>query len=93
MTESYGIAQAPATTRRSVKKAVKMLDHMRVSPRMGGGVTVEHHFKDYEHKPEPHQFGPEDGAGFHAHMSKHTGLGDVAKAENEDSAEAGSTDE
>ena len=55
-------------------KAPKVLSHMEIHPQMGGGVRVEHHYSSYEHKPSMHEFAEDEGAKFHAHMTKHTGL-------------------
>ena len=56
------------------RKAPKVLHHLEVHPKMGGGVRVEHHYNSYEHKAEPYNFAEDEGGKFHAHMAKHTGL-------------------
>ena len=56
------------------KKAQKVLSHMEVKPRLGGGVHVIHHYTDYHHDPKPYEFAEGEGAKFHAHMAKHTGM-------------------
>ena len=84
-----------------MKSKPKTLDHIRVHPMMGGGVTVEHHFKEMAHEPKVHKFKATQGEAFHDHMAQHTGMswepaeGDAepnAGAENEvqggDNAEA-----
>ena len=55
-------------------KAPKVLSHMEIRPRMGGGVQVTHHYTSYQHEPSVHQFEEGEGAKFHAHMAKHTGM-------------------
>lgn len=52
----------------------KVLDHIRISPRMGGGVTAMHHYDSYQHEPKPHEFGADKGKEFAAHMQEHTGM-------------------
>jgi hypothetical protein len=56
------------------KAAPKVLDHIRVHPRMGGGVMVEHHHTSPEHAPKVHNFAAHDGEKFADHMMKHTGM-------------------
>ena len=55
-------------------KAPKVVEHMRIHPAMGGGVTVAHHFTSMEHEPEVHKFGADQGMAFHEHMATHTGM-------------------
>jgi hypothetical protein len=56
------------------KRAPKVLHHLEIHPQMGGGVRVEHHHADYQHKMEPHEFEEHEGTKFHEHLTKHTGL-------------------
>ena len=56
------------------KAAPKVLDHIRVHPRMGGGVRVEHHHTSMEHEPKIHNFGKDQGDAFADHMMKHSGM-------------------
>ena len=56
------------------KAAPKVVEHIRVHPRMGGGVRVEHHHTSYEHPPKIHNFSKDEGEKFTDHMMKHTGM-------------------
>lgn len=67
-------------------KMPKVIEHMRVHPKMGGGVTVAHHYTSMEHEPKSHNFGPEQGPAFHEHMAKFAGMPMAAEAENEETA-------
>ena len=52
----------------------KVMRHMTVTPSENGGASVEHSFQNYEHSPEMHTFGPQDGKEFMEHMMEHTGI-------------------
>lgn len=56
------------------KAAPKVLDHIRVHPRMGGGVRVEHHHTSMEHEPKVYNFGQNDGEAFADHLLKRSGM-------------------
>ena len=60
------------------KVGPKVLDHIRVKVRSGmppkPGVTVEHHYEGFEHKPSVHHFGKGEGDKFLDHMEKHAGV-------------------
>ena len=88
MAESTGTMRETAMPKRSNKPA-KVLEHMRVMPAENGGVSVEHHFTHYDHKPEMHVFGAGDGEGFKAHMMEHSGMAEAeAPADGADDEEA-----
>lgn len=56
------------------KAEPKVVDHIRVHPKMGGGVRVEHHHTSMEHPPKVHNFGKDAGEAFADHIMKHTGM-------------------
>lgn len=56
------------------KKPAKILDHIRIMPKMGGGVHVEHHYTSGMHEPKVHSFGMTDGSGFKNHLQTFTGM-------------------
>jgi hypothetical protein len=58
----------------SRKKPNKILDHIRIMPAMGGGVSVEHHYRGGMHEPKVHNFGMTDGSGFQKHLQTFTGM-------------------
>lgn len=69
-------------------KPAKVVDHIRIHPQMGGGVTVAHHYTSIEHEPAVHNFGMTDGSGFHKHIASVTGMpmdaeGETATPEEE----------
>lgn len=68
------------------KKPAKVLDHMRVMPAENAGAIIEHHFTKFEHEPERHVFGKEEGAKMAAHVMKHAGM---AAKDMEDSEDVG----
>ena len=60
------------------KKAAKVLSHLEIHPKMGGGHIVKHVYTSYQHEPKEVHFN-EDGkakGGEHiqAHLAKHAGL-------------------
>ncbi len=59
------------------KKAKGSMSHMEVHPRLAGGVIVKHVPMGYDSEPKEHVFKKTEGARFHAHMAKHTGMGAV----------------
>ena len=56
------------------KLPAKQLHHLEMRGGESGGVSVEHHFTNYEHKPEMHVFGDGDGHMLAAHIEKHLGI-------------------
>ena len=56
------------------KKSPKVIDHIRIHPKMGGGAIVAHHYTSMEHEPKQHEFGMTDGSGFHEHLATVTGM-------------------
>lgn len=53
------------------KKQAKVLEHIRVTEAENGGHTLEHHHTSYDHPPEMHVFGADEGAKLVAHLAKH----------------------
>jgi hypothetical protein len=56
------------------KMPPKVLEHIRIHPKMGGGVSVAHHYTAYEHQPKMHNFGADEAMAFHEHVATHTGM-------------------
>ena len=55
-------------------KPKKIIDHLRIHPQMGGGVSVHTHFTSLEHAPKVKNFGMTDGSGFKKHIASITGM-------------------
>ena len=70
-------AEAP----RTAKKPAKELMHGELKEAENGGVTMEHHFTSYEHKPELHVFGSDEGHKLAAHIEEHFGIKMPGRAE------------
>jgi hypothetical protein len=70
------VAESSTPTKRA--RAPKVLDHLELHPKMGGGHIVKHVYTDYEDKPLEVHFNKEGKAkgGEHilSHLSKHGGL-------------------
>jgi len=56
------------------RKMPKELDHAEMREAENGGVVLEHRFTHYEHKPETHAFGADDGHKLAAHIEQHFGI-------------------
>ena len=56
------------------KRAPKVLDHMEIHPRLGGGHIITHHYANYQHDIESHEFAKDEGGEAMAHIAKHAGL-------------------
>lgn len=89
---SYGAAKDMPMEPRQPKMPKKELSHIEMREAENGGVTAEHHFTHFEHKPEMHVFG--DGAGHELarHIEKHLGIKMPGKS-SMDSAEEEEGDE
>lgn len=72
-----------------MKKPPKVIEHIRIMPKMGGGVTVAHHYTSMEHAPKTQDFGMTDGSAFHEHLATHTGMpmGNEGETESEKPAD------
>ena len=58
----------------SRRKPAKVLDHIEIHPRMGGGHVVKHAYTSYEHEPESINFnadGTRAGKGGGEHIMQH----------------------
>ena len=67
------------------KRTPKVLSHIEIKPKMGGGHIITHHYTSYQHEPKPHNFGPDDGERAMKHIAKHAGLPHPEIAEHEGS--------
>lgn len=56
------------------KKSPKVLDHLEIHPRMGGGHNIEHHYQGYQHDKETKEFEEHEGDKAMKHIAKHAGL-------------------
>lgn len=56
------------------KKTPKVLHHLEIHPKMGGGHIVTHHYTSYQHQPKEHHFEADDGDSAMHHIAKHAGL-------------------
>jgi hypothetical protein len=80
------------------KKPAKVLSHLEIHPRMGGGHIVKHVYSSYEHPSKEVHFN-EDGkakGGEHisSHLAKHAGLpGNSGADENDEEAGDGTSEE
>ena len=79
---SHGaIKEQAATMPPSPKKMPKVLEHIQLMPAENGGVAAEHRFTHYEHKPEMHVFGANEGGKLMAHLQHHLGIKMPGRAE------------
>jgi hypothetical protein len=65
------------------KTPPKELEHIRLTPAENGGVSAEHHFTSFEHKPEMHVFAAGQHKELMAHLQKHLEMKMPGKAEHE----------
>lgn len=67
----------------------KELEHIRLTPAENGGVSAEHHFTSYEHKPEMHVFAAGQAKQLMAHLQQHLGMSVATPGKSKtDSAES-----
>jgi hypothetical protein len=72
---SHGAMKELAATEPPKKKLPpKELEHIRLTPAENGGVSAEHHFTHYEHRPETHVFAAGQHAELLEHLKKHLGM-------------------
>lgn len=64
---SYGAA---VTQAKSGKKVKKELSHVEVREAENGGHSVTHHFTSFEHEPETHVFGKDEGPNVLHHVAE-----------------------
>ena len=70
-------------------KPAKVLDHLRIHEAENGGHAIHHHFTSFEHEPEVHVFGKEQGEEAMMHIAKHANIKapDKVKGEQENERE------
>jgi hypothetical protein len=95
---SHGaMKEAALVEPRAPKKMPKELEHIRLTPAENGGVSAEHHFTSYEHKPEMHVFAAGQHKELMAHLQKHLGMENPGRAKgtvaSPASGEAGENEE
>jgi hypothetical protein len=73
--------QEAATAAPAEKKMPKILHHIELTAAQNGGAMAEHSFTHYEHKPEVHVFGANEGHKLAAHIEKHLGIKMPGRAE------------
>ena len=85
------MAEPQAVEARRPKSQPKVVDHLSIHAKMGGGNIVKHHFTSYQHEPMEVHFDENGkrqgkGGGEHivAHLIKHAGLPAVGGAAPED---------
>ena len=73
------------------KKSRKVLDHLELHPKMGGGHIVKHVYTSYEHEPKEHHFNElgksQGGEHIMAHLAKHAGLPGLEQESRHDESE------
>lgn len=82
------MAQVQVAETSKPKAKAKVLAHLEVGPRMGGGHIVRHVYTSYQHEPMEVHFGEDGkrvgkGGGEHivSHLIKHAGLPSIGGAE------------
>jgi hypothetical protein len=68
-------------------KGKKVLAHLEIHPRMGGGHTVKHVYAGYQHEPKDYSFKEGEGQKAMAHIARHAGLPAGGGAEEPGEAE------
>jgi hypothetical protein len=75
-------------------KGKKVLAHIEIHPRMGGGHTVRHVYAGFQHEPKEYQFKENEGKKAMAHIARHAGMPAGGGAEEPETADdAGAGDE
>jgi hypothetical protein len=82
------MAQVQVAETNKPRAKAKVLDHVSIHPRMGGGHVVKHSYTSYQHEPMEVHFGEDGkrvgkGGGEHivSHLIKHAGLPSIAGGE------------
>ena len=52
----------------------KVLAHIEIHPKMGGGHMVKHVYSGYQHEPKEYSFKKDEGERAMAHIARHAGL-------------------
>lgn len=73
----------------SKRKPRKVLDHIEVHPKMGGGHMVKHVYTSYEHEPKEVPFTKNQGTEAAKHILKHSGLSHVLEGEEGEAEKEG----
>jgi len=74
-------------------KGKKVLAHLEIHPRMGGGHTVRHVYAGYQHEPKEYSFKESEGKKAVAHIARHAGLPMGGGAEEPEEAETAGGEE
>jgi hypothetical protein len=75
------------------KRAPKVLDHLEISPRLGGGHVIKHVYTGYSNDPKEYQFNKDGvakgGEHISSHLAKHAGLSKAGEngSQTEDESE------
>jgi hypothetical protein len=77
-----------AASAKPPKVGPKVLSHIEIHPKLGGGHIVKHVFSGYQHDPREFQFGADEGDRAAAHIARHTNLPLNGRAEDEPDDEA-----
>lgn len=73
---------------RAPKKGPKVLSHIEIHPRMGGGHQIKHVYEGYQHEPRTYEFEEDEGDRAAAHIVRHTGIsGNALNARAEEEEE------
>ena len=74
MKSSPKIAHGGTDFRSPERRPAKVLESIRIKGAVNGGHVIEHHFTSYEHQPESHAFGKDQGEEALEHIGKHMGM-------------------
>jgi hypothetical protein len=73
-----GIAVGESSTPSKKARTPKVLDHLEIHPKLGGGHIVRHVYTGYEHDPKSVEFNKtgiaKGGEHIASHLAKHAGL-------------------
>lgn len=56
------------------KRGPRVLTHLEIHPKLGGGHVVKHVYSDYNHESKSVNFGKNQGQQMLAHVSRHSGI-------------------
>ncbi len=76
------------------RKGPKVIDHIEIHPKMGGGHVIKHVYSGYQHEPAEYNFNKngiaKGGEHIQDHLEKHAGLpqGHEPESETEEEIEA-----
>ena len=66
------------------KAPPKELSHLEIHHGENGGHMIKHVHTSYEHEPEMHMFGADEGEKAMSHIAEHMGMKHEAEEEDED---------